>query len=96
MRHLGVVAIGLVGVAAVAAIGRLVLRPWRWGLVAAAVLAAIPMWTGHEMFNVKDVPVATGHTLCTLGLLLFVQRAPARPDRLRVARAGCPGLRAWC
>jgi hypothetical protein len=88
VRHLGVVVIGLVGVAAVAAIGRVVLRHWRWGLVAAAALAAIPMWTGHEMFNVKDVPVATGHTLATLGLLLFVRKE--RPGtRLRLAGAGC-------
>jgi hypothetical protein len=86
VRHLGVVMIGLVGIAAVAVIGRVLLRHWRWGLVAAAALAAIPMWTGHEMFNVKDVPVATGHTLATLGLLLFVRAdPPALP--LRVARA---------
>ena len=87
VRHLGVVVIGLVGVAAVAATGRVVLRSWRWGLVAAAVLAAVPMWTGHAMFNVKDVPVATGHTLCTLALLLFVRDVPPRWP-LRVGRAG--------
>lgn len=87
VRHLGVVVIGLVGVGAVAAIGRVVLRHWRWGLVAAAVLMAVPMWTGHLMVNVKDVPVATGHTLCTLGLLLYVRDTPAA-TRLRLARAG--------
>ena len=88
VRHLGVVMIGLVGVGAVAATGRVVLHRWRWGLVAAAALAAIPMWTGHEMFNVKDVPVATGYTVATLGLLLFVRQEPgARPVRL--ARACC-------
>ena len=87
VRHLGVVVIGLVGVAAVAATGRVRAEDWRWGLVAAAVLAAIPMWTGHEMFNVKDVPVATGHTLCTLGLLLFVRDVPPRwPLRARAGR----------
>lgn len=86
VRHLGVVVIGLVGVGAVAAAGRLLLGYWRWGLVAAAVLMAVPMWTGHLMFNVKDVPVATGHTLCTVGLLLFVRDAPASL-LLRVARA---------
>ena len=86
VRHLGVVLIGLVGVAATAAIGRVLLRHWRWGLVAAAVLAATPMWTGHAMFNVKDVPVATGYTLATLSLLLFVRSDPAG-SRLRAARA---------
>ncbi|MBO9523888.1 MAG: hypothetical protein J7518_20325 [Nocardioidaceae bacterium] len=78
VRHLGDVLIALVGLAAVAAIGRVLLRQWRWGLVAAATLAAIPMWTGHAMVNVKDVPVATGHTLATLGLLLFVRDEPSR------------------
>jgi len=88
VRHLGIVVIGLVGVLAVVASGRVVLRSWRWGLVAAAALAATPLWTGHEMFNVKDVPVATGHTLVTLGLLVHVrERAASWP--LRLARAGC-------
>lgn len=86
VRHLGVVVIGLVGVAAVAAAARLLLHSWRWGLVAAAVLMAVPMWTGHLMVNVKDVPVATGHTMCTLALLLFVR--DTRPSAgLRVVRA---------
>ena len=40
------------------------------------------------MFNVKDVPVATGHTLATLGLLLHVRDAPARRP-VRLGRAGC-------
>jgi len=88
IRHLGVVMIGLLGLAAVAAIGRVLLRHWGWGVVAAAALAAIPMWTGHEMFNVKDVPVATGYTLTTLGLLLFVRHD--RPGaRIAVGRVGC-------
>jgi len=88
VRHLGVVVIGLVGLVAVAAIGRVVLRSWGWGLVASAVLAATPLWTGHEMFNVKDIPVATGHTLATLGLLLHVRDAPPR-RLLRLGRACC-------
>jgi hypothetical protein len=90
VRHLGVVMIGLVGLGAVAAIGRLVLHHWRWGLVAAAALAAIPMWTGHAMFNVKDVPVATGYTVATLGLLCFVRQERTGVG-LRVARSCCLG-----
>ena len=88
VRHLGVVVIGLVGLAAVAALGRVVLRHWRWGLVAAAALAALPLWTGHEMFNVKDIPVATGYTLATLGLVLYVRTE--RPGiGLGMARGAC-------
>lgn len=87
VRHLGVVLIALVGLAAVAGTGRAVLGSWRWGVVAAAVLAAIPLWTGHAMFNVKDVPVATGHTLVTLALILHVREARPRA-LLRLARSG--------
>ncbi|MGL5824883.1 MAG: hypothetical protein ACRCYU_08710 [Nocardioides sp.] len=88
IRHLGVAVVGLIGVGAVGVIGRVILRHWRWGLVSAASLAAIPMWTGHQMFNVKDVPVATGYTLVTLGLLLFVR--PEHPGvRFRLARSAC-------
>ncbi|MGD9960779.1 hypothetical protein [Nocardioides sp.] len=88
VRHLGVVMFGLVALAAVATLTRAVLGHWRWGLVASAALAAIPMWTGHQMFNVKDVPVATGYTLVTLALVTFVGRR--RPSaRRRVARVAC-------
>jgi hypothetical protein len=88
IRHVGVVVIGLIGVGAVAAMGRVLLRSWRWGLVAAAALSAIPMWTGHEMFNVKDVPVATGYTLATLALLLYVRYDDSAPRAgLRLGRA---------
>lgn len=79
LRHVGVGLISAVGIAAAAALTRLVLGSWRWGLVAAAFLVALPLWTGQSMFNVKDVPVATGYTLTTLGLALVVgSRAPRR------------------
>ncbi|MCY7396638.1 MAG: hypothetical protein LH468_10895 [Nocardioides sp.] len=68
VRHLGVVLISLVGTAATAVLARLLLRSWGWAAVCVAVLVAVPTWTGHAMFNVKDVPVATGYTLVTLGV----------------------------
>lgn len=74
VRHLGVALIGAVGVGAVAALVRLILGSWRWGLVGAAVVAALPMWTGQSMFNIKDVPVAVGFTLATLGAGLVVSQ----------------------
>lgn len=67
VRHLGVGVLSLPALAGVAALARLALRTWSWGLVAAAALAAMPAWTGHAMFNLKDVPVASGYTLATLG-----------------------------
>jgi hypothetical protein len=83
-RHLGVVLIGLAGTAAAAAITRILLGSWRWASFTAAALLALPMWTGHLMFNIKDVPVATGYTVMTLALVAMV--APVRGQRaLRVA-----------
>ena len=83
-RHLGVVLIGLAGTAAAASITRILLDSWRWALLTAAALLALPMWTGHLMFNVKDVPVATGYTVMTLGLVAMV--APVKGHRaLRIA-----------
>lgn len=78
VRHLAVVLISFVGVAATATITRLLLRSWGWAVVSAAVLVAVPTWTGHAMFNVKDVPVATGYTLVTLGVIVLSHRAHAR------------------
>jgi hypothetical protein len=71
VRHLVIATIGLAGLVAAGALATLLLGSWRWGVVAAAALAAIPMWTGHSMFNPKDVSVASGHTLVTLGLVIL-------------------------
>lgn len=87
VRHLGIVLIGAVGVAATAAIARRVSGSWHWGLVSAGILSALPMWWGHAMFNVKDVPVGTGYTLVTLGCVLAL-----RPDdAAAAARRWVPG-----
>jgi hypothetical protein len=82
VRHLVIAAIGLAGLVAAGALAALLLGSWRWGVVAAAALAAIPMWTGHSMFNPKDISVASGHTLVTLGLVMLTMprtRASWRP-----------------
>lgn len=68
VRHLVVVGLSLAGVAAAATTTRLLTRQWGWAVVTAGVLVALPTWTGHAMFNVKDVPVATGYALVTLGV----------------------------
>ena len=84
VRHVGVVLIGLAGTAAAAGITRILLGSWRWAALTAAALLALPMWTGHVMFNVKDVPVATGYTLATLALVAMVEPSPRRRP-LRIA-----------
>jgi len=73
-RHVGGAVIGLVGIAAAGLIVRLVTASWRWALLGAAMLAVIPMWTGHSMMNIKDGPVGTGYTIATLGLVLVMRQ----------------------
>lgn len=79
VRHVGVALIGFAGTAAAAGITRVLTGSWRWALFTAATLFALPMWTGHLMFNVKDVPVATGYTLMTLALVTMT--SPTRRHR---------------
>lgn len=72
-RHVGVGILSLLAPAAVGVIARLVTGSKGWGVVGAAVLLALPMWTGHSMFNVKDPSVAAGYTLATLGLVATIR-----------------------
>lgn len=88
VRHLVVAAIGIVGLVAVAAISWLVLGHWLWGVVAAGALAAIPLWTGYAMFNSKDIPVATGHSMATLALLMVASAAATTRPRHWLALSG--------
>jgi hypothetical protein len=85
VRHVGVALISLVGIFAVALTARLLLQRRDWSVVAAAAFASMPMWTGHSMFNPKDVPVATGYALATYGLALIAREVRGRDWRLRVA-----------
>jgi hypothetical protein len=72
-RHLATAGMSLVGVLAIVAIGKLVLGSWRWGVVAGAMLTSIPMWSGLAMFDQKDIGVASGFTVFTLGLILLLR-----------------------
>lgn len=91
-RHLAVALFSVLGLAAVAATTRLLLRSWRWALIAAAVLSAIPTWTGHGMFNIKDTPVAAGYTVATLGLVALSRPSAPGSGRLRLLGAGALAL----
>lgn len=85
VRHLGVAFLAVCTLGATAVATRLVSASWRWALVACAVLVALPMWSGHAMFNVKDVPVAAGYTFVTLAcMLLAVGERTARRTRAAV------------
>lgn len=78
VRHLGTALLGVVGLVAVALTARVLTRRWDWALLAAAALAAVPLWTGHSMFNLKDTPVGTGYALVTLAFCLALLPLGAR------------------
>ena len=83
VRHYVIAAMAMVGTLAAAGLAWMLLGGWRWAVVAAGALAAVPMWTGHAMFNPKDTPVGVGNTLMTFALAALVlaaaKRGPTRP-----------------
>ena len=72
-RHLGTAFIALLGILAAGAIVRLITRSWKWALLGAGILASTPMWVGHGMFNVKDLPVGAGYTIATVGFVAILR-----------------------
>lgn len=87
-RHVAIGLMSVVCLAAAASIVRLLTRSWRWALLAAAALSALPVWTGHSMFNIKDAPVAAGYTVMTLGVVALSRPGLARSSRLRALAIG--------
>lgn len=79
-RHLVMAGLGALTALTVGLAGWVLTRSRRIGLWTAAALTALPSWTGHAMFNIKDLPAATGYTLVTVGLALALVEHP--PDRL--------------
>jgi hypothetical protein len=93
VRHYVVAAMSLVALAAVFGLVWLMTGAWRWGLVGSAALAAVPMWSGHSMFNPKDTPVAVGYTLMTIALAgLVVAGRYAGRTRLLTSTAAVVGM----
>lgn len=85
VRHLGVAFISLLGVASAAGLARIILGSWKWAVVAAAILMSLPLWTGHAMVNVKDIPVASGYTMAGVALAVVITRSSGRKiERLAV------------
>lgn len=89
VRHLAVALLGLVGAGAVGTIAWLLTRSSLVGAWSAATMLSLPRWVGHAMFNIKDVPVATGYTLATLSLVIGLTSLRREASRsLTAALAG--------
>jgi hypothetical protein len=94
VRHLAIAGLGVVGLGAVASTVRLLVRSWRWGIVAAAVLSAIPLYVGHAMYNIKDLPVASGYAVATLGAVALTRRN-IEARRVSILAAATLALGIW-
>lgn len=73
-RHLAMALLGALGVGAVALMVGVMVGSWTWSFVGGALVASMPLWVGHSMFNIKDVPAGAGYTLFTAGLVTLVVR----------------------
>lgn len=71
-RHLAMALLGILAVGAVAVSTGLMFRSWTWGLIGGAFLVSLPLWVGHSMFNIKDVPAGAGYALFTAGLIALI------------------------
>lgn len=84
IRHVAGALIGLLGIVASGVTVRVITQSWRWGIVGAAALASVPLWTGNSMMNIKDGPVATGYAIATLGIVLLMREDYLSSQRIRV------------
>lgn len=84
VRHLTIAWISVFATLAVFGLGWMLLGSWRWGVVAAGALMALPSWTGNAMFNMKDSPVGTGYTVMTFALVAMVMSGK-REGPVRIA-----------
>ncbi|MDA8777185.1 hypothetical protein N9M74_00900 [Pontimonas sp.] len=82
VRHLAVAILGVMTAVSVALIARVALGHWGWALVSVGLLLSFPLWVGHSMFNIKDVPLAAGFTMFTAGLALLTSQLTRRWIRL--------------
>lgn len=94
VRHLVIAVLAVLGMVAVGATATMMLRSWRWGIVAAAAVSAMPVYIGHGMFNIKDLPVAAGYSVATLGAVALT-RPTIVTRQGRLLAAGALALGIW-
>ncbi len=82
LRHLSYAFLGFLCVVLVGYVTYLMTRRAWVALFGSACLAALPVWTGHAMMNPKDIPVATGYTMVTAGLVALLYARGFRRSRL--------------
>lgn len=81
-RHLATAFLGILAIGAVGMTVGLALRSLAWGMTGSALLASLPLWTGHSMFNGKDVPAGAGYALFVAALAWLMMSRSALWPRL--------------
>ena len=72
ITHLITASVGLIGTFAFLLLRKTMSAMNNIALLTVIILLSIPIWTGNLFHNIKDIPLATGYTLISIGLILFV------------------------
>jgi hypothetical protein len=72
VTHLITAFVGLVGTLAFLLLRKTMSTFHNLALLTVVILLSIPIWIGNLFHNIKDVPLATGYTLISIGLIIFV------------------------
>jgi hypothetical protein len=71
VTHLVTALVGLMGTLAFLLLKKTMIIFHYVGLLTVVILLSIPVWTGNLFHNLKDIPLATGYTLISTGLIQF-------------------------
>ena len=82
LTHLITAFVGIIGTLSFLLLSRKITSLTYLGLLASTFLFSIPLWTGSLFHNLKDVPLATGYTLISIGLIFFVNFFDDKKKRL--------------
>ena len=72
LTHLITAFVGVVGTLSFLLLNKKITSIIYLGVLSPTFLFSIPLWTGNLFHNLKDVPLATGYTLISIGLIYFV------------------------
>ena len=72
VTHLITAFIGVVGALSFLLLNKKITSITYLGVLSSTFLFTIPLWTGSLFHNLKDVPLAIGYTLVSIGLIYFV------------------------
>lgn len=72
ITHLITAFVGLVGSLSFLLLRKSMTMFHHISLLTVVILLSIPVWTGNFFHNIKDIPLAAGYTLISVGLILLV------------------------